>query len=161
VLAVGPEFIIAAAGAAIGAYGSLYQGAAGKAAGEYNAELAARNAGLARSQASADMRDKERENRRYMGALRASFGASGLAFEGSALDLFEDQSAEAELAVRRIRYSGELRALGLMQESELQRMKADTATTAGYIGAASNVAAGAGTYFRLKRGTPSSGSYAE
>src|SRR5262245_61027351 len=148
------ETLLIAAGTGMKAAGSLYEGAAGKAAAEYNAAVATRNAGLARSQAAADMGDKARENRRYLGELRANFGASGLAFEGSALDIFEDQAAEAELEQRRIRYSGELRAIGFTEKAELERMKGKAASTAGILGAISAVVEGGSNYYRsqtLKR----------
>lgn len=141
-----------AVGAGIGAYGSLYQGAATSAAADYNAALMARNAGIARDQARADAEDKQREARRYLGSLHAAFGASGLAIEGSALDVYEDQAAESALAVQRVLYGGELRAAGLEAGAELEKMKSETATTAGYLGAAAQVVGGVGTYYRLRRG---------
>ena len=144
--------VIAAAGAGIGAVGSIYQGQAAGAAADYNAAIMAQNAKAARDQARADAEDKAREAHRYLGSLHAAFGASGLSMEGSALDVYEDQSREAALAVHRVLYSGDLRAAGLEAGASLEKMKADTSRTAGYIGAASQVAGGAATYYRLQRG---------
>jgi len=141
------------AGAGIGAYSAYYQGQAQRRAAEYNADVANRTARIARDQAYADAADKERENRRYLGQLHATFGASGLALEGSALDIYEDQALTTELAVRRITYAGELRALGYQTEAELQRARAEAASTAGYLGAAAQIAGGAASYYRLQRGT--------
>jgi len=144
-----------AAGTGIGAYSSYYRGQAEKAAADYNTALANRNAALSREQAFVDAADRERESRRYLGQLHAAFGASGLAIEGSALDIYEDRALDTELAVRRVVYGGELKALGYEAEADLQRAKGEAASTAGYLGAAAQVAGGFGSYYRLRRGVGS------
>ena len=145
------ETLAVVAGTAVGGYSSYYRGQAEKAAADYNTALANRNAALSREQAYADVADRERENRRYLGALHAAFGASGLAIEGSALDIYEDRALDTELAVRRVVYGGELKALGYESEADLQRAKGEAASTAGFLGAAAQIAGGVGNYYRVER----------
>ena len=82
--------VASVASAAIGAVGAIQQGKAQANADRYNAQVADRNAASSRQMAAADLEAKQREQRKHFGSVRASYGASGLAFDGSALDVFED-----------------------------------------------------------------------
>jgi len=137
----------AIASAAIGAVGSMYQGRAQASADTFNAQVAENNARSAREMARADLEQKAREQQKHFGAVRAAYGASGIAFDGSALDVFEDQLLDAELDKRMITYKGELRARGFEDEAKLRRMSAKSASTAGFIGALSSFARAGASYY--------------
>lgn len=126
----------------VGAIGSLQQAAAAKAAGEYEAAVAERNKKIALQQAEAEMVDQRRENRRQLSQIRALYGSSGLELAGSPLDVIEDSAAEGAYDVEKVGYQGKLRAIEQTDKANLARMKADSASKAGYIGAAGNLLAG-------------------
>lgn len=92
---------------------------------EYNRQVAERNKATALAEADAEARDVSRENRRTMASIRAAYGASGLALEGSPLDVMEDTALEQELDVAKTRYKGQLRAIGYQDEAANYKMKAE------------------------------------
>lgn len=105
----------------------------------YEAQVAQRNAKIARNQAETDQEDQRRENRRQLGAMRAAYGASGLELSGSPLDVLADTAIEQELDVARIGYRGELRAIGEKDKADLALAAASNAKKAGSIGAITSV----------------------
>lgn len=123
----------------VGAMGAMQQGKAASAAANYQAQVADRNAKIARQQATVEQDDQRRENMRQLGAIRAAYGGSGLEMAGSPLDVLEDTSIEQELDVDRIGYRGTLRALGETDKANLARAEAENAKSAGAIGAVSSI----------------------
>lgn len=88
------------------AVGAIVQGNAQARASERNA---ANNDMMARQSiltAQENERRQREENARRMGTAAANRGASGVALEGSPLEVFEDEAAAAELAALDIRYGG-------------------------------------------------------
>jgi len=150
---VGPElFLIAATASKV--VGALQAGRSEKRAAEYNAAVDERNAKIVKAQTAADVERQRRAALRRAGSLRASFGSTGFAFEGSALDLMEDNAMEEELDILTIQYSGDLKARGLMDSAALSRQKGDEAVTASYWKAGTALLSGASDYYA---GIPSSG----
>jgi len=131
--------VASVASGVVGAMGAQQQGAATAAAANYQAQVATRNATVARQQATAEADDQRRENRRQLGAIRAAYGGSGIEMAGSPLDVLEDTALEQELDVQRIGYRGELRAAGENDKATLSLMEAKNAKKAGQIGAVSSV----------------------
>ena len=145
-------------GTVIGAYGAMQAGAAGEAAGEYNARIADRDAAVAdqnrqlnltQTRIAAD--DKRRENRRVMASIRANYGASGLSLAGSPLDVLADTAVEQELDVQRVEYEGRVRGregalqmLGLGEDAALSRLEGASARTRGNYSAIGGGLSGAG-----------------
>lgn len=123
----------------VGAMGAMQQGKAASDAANYQAQVADRNAKIARQQAAVEQDDQRRENMRQLGAIRAAYGGSGLEMAGSPLDVLEDTSIEQELDVDRIGYRGTLRALGETDKANLARAEAENAKSAGAIGAVSSI----------------------
>lgn len=131
-------------GSVVGAIGTVVSGMAQASAARYNAKVQERNAAAAIDQGSAEAEMERREALRRQGQIRASYGASGMALAGSALDVFEDQVAEDELAIRNIRYKATVRATGHNDQAALDRAEARNATTAALIGGFSQAASGVG-----------------
>lgn len=127
------------ASGAISAAGAMSAGQAQANASVYEAQVAQRNAKIARNQAETDQEDQRRENRRQMGAMRAAYGASGLELAGSPLDVLADTAIEQELDVARIGYRGELRAIGEKDKADAALAAASNAKKAGQIGALTSV----------------------
>jgi hypothetical protein len=141
------------ASGAIGVVGALQQGRAAEAAGNYNAAVNERNAGVTLEQGRADLALKRRENLRRSAETRAAFGASGLAFDGSALDYFQDQAEDMALDESLGVYQSKLKAQGYRDQAKLDRAGAKGARTASYLAAVGEVAqTGASlAQMRLKR----------
>ena len=122
---------------AVSSFGAYQQGQAQAAAAEYNAAVSDRNATLARQQAGTEADDLERQQRRQMGSIRAAYGAAGIGLAGSPLDVIEDTALEQATDVKRVGYTGELKAIGMEEKAALYRAEADNARTSGTINAIS------------------------
>lgn len=161
-MAVAIPFIMIA-GAAISAYGAIQQGKAQKAASQYNAALAERNALVSTQQANAEAERIRVAASRVQGAMVARMGASGLTIDGSAIDALGDSAAQAQLDIETVKYRGKLEAMGYHSNAELDRMRGKTAQEQSYYRAASEILTGVGqagaTYAAGARRIPSTNSY--
>lgn len=126
----GVELLLAAS-AVIGAVGEISAGQQAKRTAELNASLSrieARNADFraaqARDAAEADATRRRRQARRQEGSARARVASSGITFEGSPLDVFEDIAAENELEARLLEHEGELAAFESESEAQASRNEA-------------------------------------
>lgn len=146
------------ASTAIGAVGAISGAQAQAASASYNARLSDRDAyiadqnrKLAIETARIDAEDKRRDNRRVQASIRASYGASGVSFAGSPLDVLEDSAIENELDAQRIEFEGRSRARdaalqgqGASESAALSRNTASSARSGGALAALGIVASGAG-----------------
>lgn len=139
------------AATAIAAAGAIRQGQAAANAAEYNAELAEQNATASRQQAAANAAASDREARKRLGAIEATVGASGVAMEGSPLDILQESALNAELDRQNILYGGETRSRGYESTATLERYRGDEAETAGYMRAGSELIGGYGRAQSLTR----------
>jgi hypothetical protein len=137
------------AGGLMGAMGAQTQGASQAAAQEFNAEIAGRNAGLAREAAAHDASIQERQARMHLGSIRAAYGASGVTVAGSPLDVLEMSARHAEQDRQQIIYKGELKALGYEDTRTLNLYSADSAKKAADWGTASSLLTGFPGGFKL------------
>jgi hypothetical protein len=135
--------MISAVGTAISVIGALNQGQQAADAARYNTAVAQNNAIAARQQAEANAAAQARKARLQLGSIRAGYGASGVALEGSPLDVIEASAAAAELDRQNILYSGELRAGGYESTAGLELMRGDSAKTGSYFSAGSALLKGA------------------
>jgi hypothetical protein len=125
---------------------SLYeQGQAGARSAEYNAALMRRNAEIARQQTQLDLEQHQRDRVRQFGAIRAAVGASGVALEGSPLDILESAAIEAERDKQMIEYKGSLRAMGYYDNAAIERIAGSAAATRGVSSATAALLSGGGT----------------
>lgn len=127
------------AGGILQAYGQYQEGIAGRQAGEYNAQMAEQNATLSIQQAAEEERKLRVQNRKQIGDMRASYAASGVMFEGSPLDVLEENAATAELDALQIRHGGQVKAIGYRNDAIMSRFAGDNAYRAGRIGAAATL----------------------
>lgn len=170
--------LISLASAGIGAVGAIQQGNAQSAqyeaqaqayksqaqAQEYNAAVQRNNAKAAGEQANAAEEAQRRKFAQLQGQAMAAVGQSGTGFDGSNLDVLRQNSVNNELDALNIRYQGQMQAQGLMAQSDLDRMQAQqslfnaatarssasSASTAGWIGAGSNLLSGVSNYAYYK-----------
>lgn len=94
---------------------------------EFEAQVDNRNAKLARQSAASEANDERIENRRKLGQIRASYAANGVGGAGTSLDVLEDYTREGEFEAAKIRYNGEVRAIGL-EDSAAQKSSAAKGT---------------------------------
>ena len=139
-------------GTAFSAIGGIQQGKAASNAATYNAQIAERNAIIARQQAAADEQRQRRMGVLRLGAARAAYGEAGVELEGSPLDILEQSAAQEELDALTIRYKGELRGMGAESEAALNRAQAPSLLTQGYMKAGSAVLLGGAQALRYDTG---------
>lgn len=150
--------IIGAIGSSVlGAVGAMQEAGAKAAAAEtnaniadYNKQVADRNRVATLDAANQEIEAKKRESNRALGSIRAAYGASGLSLGGSPLDVLEDTATEYSLDIAKIRYKGEVKAIGYKDEAtnfamkaQLARMEASSARAAGPISAIGKLFGGA------------------
>lgn len=123
--------------------GPIAGAAADRRAHSFTAQIAERNAVIARQQTQADTTMQSRRSKKAIGSMRAAYAASGVNLEGSPLDILEDSVAQAELERQNIGYNGELRAQGYEVDASMSRARASNAMTTGFMKAASGILTGA------------------
>jgi len=131
------------AGTLMSVQGQLAQGSAQKKWGEYNAQVAERDAESARQSAEYEAGLKRREGEKILGTQRALFGKAGVTFEGSPLMLMEQTAADVEMDALMIERGGVLTSQRYQSEATLSRMKGQAASRAGYYGAGTTLLTGA------------------
>jgi hypothetical protein len=137
--------IITAVSGAMAAVGTYVQAQERASADRFNADVADRNAMLSRRAAAIESEDKSREHRRTLGRIRANYGANGTGGAGTSLDVLEDATTEAQFDIDKIKYDGELQAIGLTdQAAQYRHSAAATSATAPLGLAAGLLSAGAG-----------------
>lgn len=91
---------------------------------EYNANIAIRDRTAVIEQAAAAGRDIRVKSRAEQGQIRAAYGWSGLALEGSPLDVLEATALEQSLDFRKVLYAGDVQAAGLTDRANILRSHA-------------------------------------
>lgn len=131
------------------AQGAQNQAKSQAASDRYNAQVAERNAGVARGQAASQADQLAIEHRRALGTARAAFGANGLDMSGSALDVIQDAATTGALDENRALYKGDVEAIGDIDQATSYKNKAkydleagQTAATSAYVGIGSSLLKG-------------------
>lgn len=130
------------AGDAIAAVGYVQEGRAARMAGEYNAQVAEQNAAYSLEQAKEDERRQRQLAKKFIGEQRASYGASGITMDGSALDVLQESAANAELDALTIRFTGRQRYSAYVNEANAERTSGKNQQKAAYLKAAAKLADG-------------------
>lgn len=138
-----PLLVVATvASAAMAAASAVQQSKAQAKAAKFNAAVSDRNAVAARQQASADVEAFRQQTTLREGSLLAGYGASGVAEEGSPLDVLGMSAANAKRDELMIQYKGELAGMGYQDTGSLNRMQAEQAQEGGYYQASSSILTG-------------------
>lgn len=145
------SIVATVAAAGVGAYASYAQGQAQKEASEFNAKVAENNAMAAEQQGQFDAQQIRDKNRRLVASQRAAYAASGVdPNSGSPLDVYRDTKISGELEALTAIYTGRTSANAQTAQASLDRARANSASNAGTLGAASSLLGGAvsatGTY---------------
>ena len=139
---------------AVSAIGAIRSGQQAAAAGEFNAQLAERNAAIARERAFSSAARLRRQQRRDIGGATAGFLASGIQLTGGPLDFLADLAAEQELEARLVEAGGLIEASGLTAQASISRFEGEAARTAGFLSGAGTILGGAAEAFSA---TPTGG----
>lgn len=129
-------------GSFIEAGGNIIEGESAWKAAQYNANIQRRNAVLTRQQAAEEARLTNVQGRKALGEMKASYGASGVAFEGSAYDVMRESAKAIKYDELAIKYQGKLQAQSMEQNAKLIEYEGKVAKQLGYVKAAANVANG-------------------
>ena len=144
------------ASAVAGAIGTIQQSQAASATASFNAAVMERNAVIADREAAENARRVREAGRRALGQQQAAFGASGVvAGEGTPLDVLGSTAADVELDALTARYSGIVEAQNLRSQASLERSRASSVRTSGFIGAGTNLLFGTAQAFGGGFGSPS------
>lgn len=127
--------------------GSIREGQAAQAAGEFNAQLAERNATIARQRAGSAAERLRRQQRRDIGAATAGFLAGGVQLPGTPMDFLADLAAEQELEARLVEAGGAIEASGLTAQARISRFEGESARTAGFLSGAGTILSAAAKAF--------------
>lgn len=159
--------IASAVGSAVSAVGSIQAGRDAKAAHDYNAQIADRNAEAERINAervefleTARVEKFRREYADFADAQRMAFAANNVsAATGTPLLLALQSEREAETEIRNNIYNIKLgkqardeAALNQQLEGRLQRMYGQRAQSAGYMQAGRSLLSGASNMYRIQQG---------
>lgn len=123
---------LAAAGAAVSAYGSIQQGKAAQKAGDYNAQAA-----ILEGQSRENAQRAEAE--RSMGRIRANIGKSGATTAGTPLMVLAESAANAEIDALNTRSTAS-------RQSDVYRAGGDNARRQGNIMAGTSLLQAAGKF---------------
>lgn len=142
---------IAAVGTAISVVSAIGGAMSQRDAAKYNAQVAENNAIASRQQAAANAEAQQRDARMRIGQMEANYAASGVSLEGSPLEILEQSARNSEMDRLNILYGGELRAGNYGAEAQLNKSRASSAMTSGFIRAGSELMSGAARYGQLTR----------
>jgi hypothetical protein len=142
------EAVIATA--AVAAVGKIYSGLQQSGAMVSAAHQADANATTTRQQGNADEERQRRQNAQMLGNQRASAAESGFDPNTGSLATLQVKSAgEAELDAMTTRYSSTLQAIGYENQASSLRSSAKATRINAFMGAASTLAQGAGSYYGM------------
>jgi hypothetical protein len=130
------------------AVGALASGQAESNAAKFNQQISGQNAEIAGQQTEADIAALRRQSYKTLGGIRSAVGASGITLEGSALDVLEESSYQAERDVQRRKYAGELQASGFRNDAALYGAQSRAARTTGALKASAVLLGGYADYRR-------------
>lgn len=127
-----PITMMAVAGG-ISAVGSIAQGQASARAAEFNARISSANARLAEQRGDTQARLIRRQGRQALGRQRAAAAASGVAMEGSILDIMADSRYQIERDALTAKFNAGVEARGQQMQASVQRTQGRQAQVAGFM----------------------------
>lgn len=123
------------AGSAIGAVGSIASGAAASSSYKAQAAFADRQAQMTRQKGAYEGARLKDQNDRQLASMRGQYLSSGIALEGSALDVLQDSATEASLDEQALRFGTEVNASNLNWQAKMARGNARSSMMGGFLDA--------------------------
>lgn len=122
-------------GAVVSAVGTIASAQAQAASYKAQAAYSERQALMTQQKGAYDARQLGRQHDRALGEMRSQYLGSGIALEGSALDVLEDSATQASLDEQAIKYGAQVQSDNYRFQASLARMNARNAMTGGVLGA--------------------------
>jgi len=144
--------IAAIASTVLSAVGMVASAQAQSNAANYNAQVQQINAQVSSEQGAAQAAQKARESRQRQAAGQAAVMQGGFELAGSPLDVLDQAQAQGNLTYLTSVYDGQVKATGYQNNATLYRSQADSAPTAGFIGAGGKLLGGLSDVYRLSNG---------
>ena len=141
-LPAGLSTATAVAGTAISAAGAYASASAQSASYKAQSAFARRQETMARQKGAYESSRLREIHDRQLSTMRGQYLSSGIALEGSAVDVLQDSATEASLDEQAIRYGAEVNARNYGFQAELAQSNAKRAMTGGIIGASSRMIGG-------------------
>jgi len=145
-------YIAIAAATAISAMSSVRQGQAQEAMANYQADQEKENAKQVAQITSTQEDEQRAKARQIIGSQIAAGAESGTQLNGSAADLLRQSLFNAESDAMQIRYEGNNRATGFLNQAKASQASGKSAKSAGYLSAAGALARGASSAYGGKQG---------
>lgn len=130
------------AGAGISAYGAYSSGQAQAQSYETQGKYAQRNAVMEQQKGAYEAARLTDSNDRQLAGMRSQYLSSGIALDGSAVDVLSDSATEASLDEQAIKFGAKVRSDNLMFEFKLARSNGKSAKAGGVLGALGAVVGG-------------------
>jgi len=130
------------AGAAVSAYGTYASGQAQAQSYRNQAAYAERNALMENQKGTYDLTRQSDANDRQLASMRGQYLSSGIALDGSAVDVLSDSATQASLDEQAIKYGTKVRSDNSMFEAKLARSNAKSASAGGMLGALGTMVGG-------------------
>lgn len=131
-----------AAATALDVLGSIVAGVANSKAAAAQAKVQDMSRDITLKQTALDVYRQRQKNRFNAGANRANLAASGLVFDGSAIDIMNNNAVQDEMDVLLTDFQGKKAAWGYATGAAFSRAESSNAMTAGFLNAGSKLAQG-------------------
>ena len=141
-------FAMMAAGTVVSAYSAYQQGKMQRDLNEYNAQIAENNKVLADQQHAIDFKEHQKRYRRLLGKQRVSYAKSGVAIEGSAIDVIEEGAIDSAWQVAIMKYNRDVKKAGYAASAQRSRFVGDAAYYAGKWNAAGTLLSGGSATYK-------------
>lgn len=126
-------------GTGLQAYGQYRAAQDEAAAEEYNAKVARQEAEIAKQKGKLEADRQRKLSKRFLATTEVAVAKSGIALEGSALEVWKDNAEELELDALIIEYNSKVDQMRALNESSIRENRADRIRFMGTVSAASTV----------------------
>ena len=120
-------FAMMAAGTVVSAYSAYQQGKMQRDLNEYNAQIAENNKILADQKYKLDRKEHQKNYRRLLGKQRVSYAKSGVAIEGSAIDIIEEGALDSAWEIAKMKYNKDVTKAGYTASAQRSKFVGESA----------------------------------
>ncbi len=131
--------LLAIGGTGLQAYGKYKASQDQADAEEYNAAVARQEAELTRQKGILDVDRQRKQSKRFLSQQETLIAKSGIAFSGSAFEVYKDSAEELELDALLIDYNSKIEQQRSLSEADQRMTQAKNIRRAGVVDAVSTV----------------------
>jgi len=126
-------------GMGIQAYGNYREGMDAAEASRYNADISRQSAEMTERAGALDAMRQRKQVSRALGTQKAQYGARGVEWTGSPLNVMIESATEGELDAQIIEYNSKVKAAGYMSQASYDERLADIYRRSGLYKAGSTI----------------------